>query len=59
MYKTKFKDGHIELRHVLYMTGKTLSAIGIVEILAAITSLLYREWNMLFNLMIGIGLFLL
>lgn len=57
--KHKFKDGHIELRHVLYMTGKTLSAIGIVEIVAAITSLLYREWNMLFNLMIGIGLFFL
>lgn len=57
MDKSVFKSDHIELRHVLYMTGKTLSAIGLVEIVAVITSLLYKEWNMAFNLMIGTGLF--
>jgi len=57
MDKSVFKSDHIELRHVLYMTGKTLSAIGFVEIIAVITSLLYKEWSMAFNLMIGTGLF--
>lgn len=49
--------GDKEIKHILYMTGRVLSLIGLVESCAIIVSLIYKEWDMLFNLMFGVGVF--
>lgn len=57
MNRSSLTKSHIELKHILYMTGKTLSGIGLIETIALLTSLIFKEWNMAFSLMIGIGAF--
>ncbi|MEZ0537282.1 TrkH family potassium uptake protein [Caldicellulosiruptoraceae bacterium PP1] len=46
-----------EIKHIFYMSGKILTAIGFVESISLFVSLFYKEWDMLFNLMIGVGTF--